>query len=52
MNTSVLVLVVAASVAGLSAADKKVQIQDLPAAVQQALKTEVAVNAAGKPITP
>ena len=52
MNTSVLALVVAVGVAGLPAADKEVQTKDLPAAVQKAVKTEVAVNAAGTPITP
>ena len=51
MQTSVLVWVAAASAAGLSA-DKKVQIQDLPAPVPPALEPEVAVSAAGQPITP
>ena len=45
MRTPVIALALALGVTGLSAADKKVQMKDLPAAVQKAVRAEEATGA-------
>ena len=45
MRTTVIVLALALGVTGLSAADKKVQMKDLPAAVQKTVRAEEANGA-------
>ena len=45
MRYTLIALTVAAGVAGLSAADKKVQMKDLPAAVQKTVQAEEAKGA-------
>ena len=45
MKTTLLALVLSAAVAALSAADKKVQMKDLPAAVQKMVQAEEAKGA-------
>lgn len=45
MNTTVIALALALGLTGLSAADKKVQMKDLPAAVQKTVQAEEAKGA-------